>query len=101
MGKKVKVIASLIIALLIVIYIGQQSIIHKGKLKSVQITNKEEIDGTFYITADDQKLVISDENTWNLISEEERYDLQYEWHGKSLPVVNLITIHGEKSDTKH
>jgi hypothetical protein len=90
-----RVLITLLVVSGIIYYIGNYTMIHKDKLKSVEIEHKEETEGKYYIMVDDHKLQVKDESLWNIIDEETTYDIQYEWYGEKVPYITQIFIHGE------
>jgi hypothetical protein len=92
-----RILITLVVVAGVIYYIGNYTLIHKGKLESVQIEDKEETEGSYYIEVNDQKLQIKDESLWNIIDEDTPYDIQYEWYGEKVPYITQIFIHGEGS----
>ncbi|WP_409253914.1 hypothetical protein V1502_08450 [Bacillus sp. SCS-153A] len=90
-----KILIGLIVVSGIGYYIGNYTMIHKEKIKSAVISHKEESDSKFYITVEGKKLLMKDENLWNVVDEHTPYDIEYEWYGEKVPYVTHIFVHGE------
>jgi hypothetical protein len=89
---RVPAIAAVLIAFFLLA--GKHFIIHTEELKSAAIEDKGKEETEFYVLLDGLKLIVKDENVWNLIEVNGRYDIVYEWYGSKDPVITSITFPG-------
>lgn len=110
----VKYLTNSIIVILLLIAYGFYSIIHTEAVEDVEVkkvdcTTKEHVNVNdkkilckedYYLFVNGEKVVVEDKNTWSLIKEDKKYDLEYEWHAFHTPKVKTINIAGE-GNKKH
>ncbi|MBM7578161.1 hypothetical protein [Jeotgalibacillus terrae] len=102
MKSAIKWSLSLIIIISSIVLIGNYTRIHTDKIVAVQIDEKIQEKDSYFIMIDGEEFIVENENTWNLIDKANLYDIDYEWHGHSTPVINYIVVHGKSSENnKH
>ncbi|QWC25134.1 hypothetical protein KJK41_22155 (plasmid) [Bacillus haikouensis] len=88
----------LFIFIFLLVLVGKYTVIHTDKIVSARIDEKVQENDSFLIIINGEKFKVNNENTWNLIDKTNLYDIDYEWHGNSTPVINYIVLHGKSSD---
>lgn len=94
--KRFRMMAAAAILIIFILLAGNHFIIHTGEAEAAAVEDKGKEGTEFYILLDGQKLMVEDENVWNLIEVGRTYDIAYEWYGNKNSVITSITFPGHE-----
>jgi hypothetical protein len=94
--KRYRVLAFAAILIIFFLLAGKHFIIHTEEAEAVEVEGKGKEGTEFYVLLDGRKLVVEDENVWNLIEAGRTYDIAFEWYGNKDPVITSITFPGHE-----
>ncbi|MDW2878661.1 MULTISPECIES: hypothetical protein [Bacillaceae] len=92
--KRYRVMAAAAILIIFFLLAGNHFIIHTGEAEAAAVEDKGKEGTEYYILLNGRKLMVEDENVWNMIEVGGIYDIAYEWYGNKDPVITSITFPG-------